>query len=131
MGAEADEVHREPVESCPTTPARGDEVELLHRGLELVPQSPDAQGPERGEVPAHNPEEDEVQPSVAFVMPLNRNEKTRMTAETVERTSWLQNPHRPRRLHAFAVRCTFFEMFAVDSSTSPFFARGRTTRRRR
>ena len=61
----------------------------------------------------------------------HKNEKTRMTAETVERTSWLQNPHRPRRLHAFAVRCTFFEMFAVDSSTSPFFARGRTTRRRR
>lgn len=41
-----------------------------------------------------------------------------MTAETVVRTSCDQKPHRPRVLHALAVRATLREMLAVDSSPS-------------
>lgn len=49
---------------------------------------------------------------------MKRKEKTRMTAETVVRTSCDQKPHRPRVLHALAVRATLREMLAVDSSPS-------------
>ena len=48
---------------------------------------------------------------------MKRNENTRMTAETVERTSCPQNPQRPRVLHACEVLATFLEMPAVDSSS--------------
>ena len=41
-----------------------------------------------------------------------------MTAETTVRTSCDQKPHRPRVLHALAVRATLREMFAVLSSPS-------------
>lgn len=41
-----------------------------------------------------------------------------MTAEMVVRTSCDQKPHRPRVLHALAVRATLREMLAVDSSPS-------------
>ena len=48
---------------------------------------------------------------------MKRKENTRMTAETVERTSCPQNPQRPRVLHACEVLATFLEMPAVDSSS--------------
>ena len=48
---------------------------------------------------------------------MKRNENTRMTAETVERTSCPQNPQRPRVLHACEVLATFLEMPALDSSS--------------
>ena len=44
---------------------------------------------------------------------MKRNENTRMTAETVERTSCPQNPQRPRVLHACEVLATFLEMPAL------------------
>ena len=66
-----------------------------------------------------------------LVMPLKRKENTRITAETVERMSWPQKPHRPRVRHAFAVRCTFFAMLAVESSGDLSAARVTAGRRER
>jgi hypothetical protein len=50
-----------------------------------------------------------------------------MTAEMVVSTSCDQNPHRPRVLHAPAVRATLREMFAVDSSPPSLPAASTTT----
>ena len=52
-----------------------------------------------------------------LVMPLKRKENTRITAETVERMSCPQKPHRPRVLHACEVLATFLEIPAVESSS--------------
>ena len=60
---------------------------------------------------------------------MKSTENTTMTAETVERMSWPQKPHRPRVRHAFAVRCTFFAMLAVESSGD--FSAARVTAGRR
>jgi len=53
--------------------------------------------------------------SVAFVKPLNKNENTTTTAATVKRINCPQNPHRPKVLHAEAVRET---LRAIDSALS-------------
>ena len=52
-----------------------------------------------------------------LVMPLKRKENTRITAETVERMSCPQKPHRSRVLHACEVLATFLEIPAVESSS--------------
>ncbi len=52
-----------------------------------------------------------------LVMPLKRKENTRITAETVERMSCPQKPHRPRVLHACEVLATFLEIPSVESSS--------------
>ena len=44
---------------------------------------------------------------------MKRKENTRMTAETVERTSCPQNPQRPRVLHACEVLATFLELSLI------------------
>ena len=48
---------------------------------------------------------------------MKRKENTRITAETVERMSCPQKPHRPRVLHACEVLATFLEIPAVESSS--------------
>ena len=119
-----------PVDSCRTTSARGGT--RLSCSADFLSLSPSLTIPSDQNVvknDAQMPNRMKYRPaSVAFVIPLNKNEKTRITALTVVRTSCPQNPNRPSFLHASAVRATFFDICAVDSSAA---ARVTTPRRRR
>ena len=122
-----------PVLSCRTTSARGGtRSSCVTAACSFAPSLPMPRLQNVVKYAHRMPNRMKYSPgSVALVMFLKSTEKITMTAETVARMSWPQKPHRPRVRHAFAVRCTFFAMLAVESSGDLSAARVTAGRRER
>ena len=118
-----------PVESCFTTSARGGTKSSCVTALcSLAPSLPIPKLQNVVKYAHRMPNKMKYNPaSVAFVMFLNNTEKITMTADTVDKMSCPQKPHRPKVLHALAVRCTFLAMLAVLSSESLAWAKATPT----